>query len=383
VACAFRSRRFRQSASQDRPTREVWTMRIVITGASGNVGTALLRRLVETDRGDELIGVVRRPPSPVGVYQGVQWHGLELADPRAADQLRVIFEGADAVVHLAWGFQPTRNTEYLRRQGVGGSTAVLEAAHAVGVGHLLHMSSVGTYAAGRYGQRVDESWPTTGIPTSPYSRNKSAAEALLDDYEKQHGEAGVPITRMRPGFIVQQAAASGLMRYALPAFVPMLAVPLLPLLPLDRRLCIPLVHADDVADAFISAMDRRAVGAFNLAADPPVRRDDVARELGARTVHVPSEVLGTLVDLSWRARLQPIDRGWLDMAFTVPLLDCSRAERELDWHPQWSSTAALADVLHGVAKQSHTDSPPLRRRSMLEQLHRDITKGRITSRHLP
>ncbi|MDT5164762.1 MAG: hypothetical protein QOC88_1656, partial [Mycobacterium sp.] len=119
-------------------------MRIVITGASGNVGTALLRRLVETDRGDELVGVVRRPPSPVGVYQGVQWHGLELADPRAADQLRVIFEGADAVVHLAWGFQPTRNTEYLRRQGVGGSTAVLEAAHAVGVGHLLHMSSVGT-----------------------------------------------------------------------------------------------------------------------------------------------------------------------------------------------------------------------------------------------
>jgi UDP-glucose 4-epimerase len=383
VACAFRSRRFRQSAGEDRPTGKVWTMRIVITGASGNVGTALLRRLVETDRGDELVGVVRRPPSPVGVYQGVQWHGLELADPRAADQLRVIFEGADAVVHLAWGFQPTRNTEYLRRQGVGGSTAVLEAAHAVGVGHLLHMSSVGTYAAGRYGQRVDESWSTTGIPTSPYSRNKSAAEALLDDYEKQHGEAGVPITRMRPGFIVQQAAASGLMRYALPAFVPMLAVPLLPLLPLDRRLCIPLVHADDVADAFISAMDRRAVGAFNLAADPPVRRDDVARELGARTVHVPSEVLGTLVDLSWRARLQPIDRGWLDMAFTVPLLDCSRAERELDWHPQWSSTAALADVLHGVAKQSHTDSPPLRRRSMLEQLHRDITKGRITSRHLP
>ena len=211
-------------------------MRIVITGASGNVGTALLHRLIETDHGHELVGVVRRPPKPVGVYQDVRWHELELAEPGAADGLRAIFEGADAVVHLAWGFQPTRNTEYLQRQGVGGSTAVLEAAHAVGVGHLLHMSSVGTYAAGRYGQRVDESWPTTGILTSPYSRNKSAAEALLDDYEKQHGEAGVPITRMRPGFIVQQAAASGLMRYALPGFVPMLAVPLLPLLPLDRRL---------------------------------------------------------------------------------------------------------------------------------------------------
>jgi len=358
-------------------------MRIVITGASGNVGTALLRRLVDTDRSHALVGVVRRPPKPVGVYKNVQWHGLELADPRAADRLRVIFEGADAVVHLAWGFQPTRNTDYLRRQGVGGSTAVLEAADAVGVGHLLHMSSVGTYAAGRYGQRVNESWPTTGIPTSSYSRNKSAAEARLDDYEKQGGEAGVPITRMRPGFIVQQAAASGLMRYALPGFVPMLVVPLLPLLPLDRRLCVPMIHADDVADAFISAINNRAVGAFNLAAEPPVRRDDVARELGARTVDVPSAVLGTLVDTSWRARLQPIDRGWLDLAFSVPLLDCSRAQRELNWQPKWSSTAALADLLQGVAKQSHTESPPLRRRSMIEQLHRDITKGRITSRHLP
>jgi UDP-glucose 4-epimerase len=358
-------------------------MRIVITGASGNVGTALLGKLIETGRDHELVGVVRRPPRPVGVYENVQWHELELADRRAADQLRPIFEGADAVVHLAWGFQPTRNTEYLEKQGVGGTTAVLEAAHAVGIGHLLHMSSVGTYAPGRYGQRVDETWPTTGIPTSPYSRNKSAAEARLDDYGRQHGEAGVPIARMRPGFIVQRAAASGLMRYALPGFVPMLAVPLLPLLPLDRRLCIPLVHADDVADALISAINRRAVGAFNLAAEPPVRRDDVAKELGARAVHVPSVVLGALVDLSWRARLQPIDRGWLDLAFSVPLLDCARAARELEWRPQWSSTAALADVLQGVAKQSHADSPPLRRRSVIEQLYRDVTKGRITSRHLP
>ena len=38
-------------------------MRIVITGASGNVGTALLRRLHETTEHD-LVGVVRRPPEP-------------------------------------------------------------------------------------------------------------------------------------------------------------------------------------------------------------------------------------------------------------------------------------------------------------------------------
>jgi nucleoside-diphosphate-sugar epimerase len=41
---------------------------------------------------------------------------------------------------------------------------VLQAAHACRVGQLVHMSSVGTYAPGRYGSRVDEAWPTTGSP---------------------------------------------------------------------------------------------------------------------------------------------------------------------------------------------------------------------------
>lgn len=358
-------------------------MRIVITGASGNVGTALLRRLSESGTAHDVVGVARRPPEPSGVYSGVQWQQVDLAEPGSAARLTRVFDGADTVIHLAWGFQPTRNTAFLEKQGVGGTVAVLEAAHAVKVGHLVHMSSVGAYAPGRYCQRVDESWPTTGIPTSPYSRNKAAAEARLDDYERRHGDEGLALTRMRPGFIVQRLAASGLMRYALPGYVPMRLIPFLPLLPLDRRLCIPLVHADDVADAIISVVERRAVGAFNLSADYPLRRDDVANALGAKTVHVPSKVLGALVDLSWRARLQPIDRGWLDMAFSVPLLDCSRAQRELDWKPQWAANIALADVLKGVAQQSHAASAPLRRRSMLEQLRRDVTRGLMTSRHLP
>ena len=88
------------------------------------------------------------------------------------------------------------------------------------------------------------------------------------------------------------------------------------------------------------------------------------------------------MDLSWRARLQHIDRGWLDMAFTVPLLDCSRARRELGWIPKWTSTDALADLLDGVAHRNHTDSPPLRRRSMLDLLRRDVTEGLISSRRL-
>jgi UDP-glucose 4-epimerase len=355
-------------------------MRVVITGASGNVGTALLRALPSEY---DVVGVVRRPPAPQGVYQRADWRSLDLTEPDAIADLRQVFDGADVVVHLAWGFQPTRDTQYLTRLGVGGTSAVLQAAHSSGIGQLIHMSSVGTYAAGSYGVRVDESWPTTGIATSPYSRDKSAAETILDEYEQRLGSTAIPIARMRPGFILQRAAASGLMRYGLPEYIPMQLIPRLPLLPLDRRLSIPLVHADDVADAIIRAMDHRAAGPFNLAAEPPVGRDDVAASLGARPVHIPAGVLGTLVNLSWRARLQHIDRGWLDLAFTVPLLDCTRARNRLGWTPKWTSTGALADLLDGVAHNAHADSPPLRQRSMLDLLRRDVTQGLISSRRLP
>ncbi|WP_395312125.1 NAD-dependent epimerase/dehydratase family protein [Mycobacterium sp. AMU20-3851] len=358
------------------------SMRVVITGASGNVGTALLRRLGDLSDHD-LIGVVRRPPGPVGVYQGVRWHSVDLADDDASDRLRPIFDGADVVVHLAWGFQPTRNVAYTQRQAVGGSAAVLAAAHAASIGHLLHMSSSGTYAPGRYGILVDETWSTAGIPTSPYSRYKAAVEALLDAYERTHGDSGVPITRLRPGAVVQRSAACALARYALPGYLPMRTVGWLPILPLDRRMCIPLIHSDDVADACVRAIERRARGPFNLAADLPVTRDMIAEVLHARTIHVPSRMLCRLSDISWRARLQPIDRGWLDMMFSVPLLDCSRAKTVLGWRPRWTSRAAVADIVDGFAERAHGQSPPLRPRSVLEQLRRDISEGPLTTRRVP
>ena len=160
--------------------------RIVIIGASGNIGTALLRRLAAAEGEYEIHGVARRRPPPIGVYESVTWHQLDVAEHLAATRLQRVFTGADSVVHLAWAFQPTRNTRYLDAVGVNGSSAVLNAARAAGVGQLVHMSSVGTYAAGRYGQRVDESWSTAGIPSSPYSRAKSAVEAILDDYERNN-----------------------------------------------------------------------------------------------------------------------------------------------------------------------------------------------------
>ncbi len=97
-------------------------MRIVITGASGNVGSALVRRLAD-DGGHELVGVVRRPPTSEVSFPAMEWVAVDLTDDADTGALHAACEGADAVVHLAWGFQPSHREAHLRALGVGGTGA--------------------------------------------------------------------------------------------------------------------------------------------------------------------------------------------------------------------------------------------------------------------
>src|SRR4051794_4218997 len=246
--------------------RQGGRVQIAVTGASGNVGSAVLRRLVDAGEHD-VVGVARRLPTDGHPFQDVQWVAADLTDPAGGAALHQAFLGADAVVHLAWGFQPSHDLRYLEELGVGGTRRVLEAVDSAGVPHLVHMSSVGAYSPKRDDTPVDESWPTGGVPSSPYSRHKSAAERLLDAHERSH--PGTVVTRLRPGIIGQRSAGSGLLRYALPAVLPAAVVGLVPVLPLDRRLTIPLAHAGPFAGANARGLESPAPGALNLSAGPP------------------------------------------------------------------------------------------------------------------
>src|SRR3954470_11514296 len=353
----------------------VQPVRIVITGASGNVGTALLRRLQRDPGEHQLVGVCRRPPPSTPPYARVTWTALDLASPDARAVMQSVVRAVDAVVHLAWGFQPSHDTGYLDRLGVGGTRAVLDAAREEGAAHLVHMSSVGAYSPGPDdGRAVDEGWPTEGIATLAYSREKAAVERLLDEHELGHPD-GPAITRLRPGLIVQRDSGSALLRYGVPAFVRASVLRHVPLLPVDRSLVVPLVHTDDVADAVERVLVRRATGPFNLAADPPVTRDTIAEVLGGPPVHVPKQVLRVATWAGWHARVQPLDPGWIDLAFAVPLLDTTRARRELGWAPSVDARSALAEVLGGMADRAATSSPALRPRSVAAELVALVRRG--------
>lgn len=352
-------------------------MRIAVTGATGNIGSATLRRLAAD--GHELVGLARRLPQTTD--DPGEWVSVDLTKDAAGPVLADAFRGADAVVHLAWGFQPSHDLAYLEALGVGGTRRVADAVVAAGVPHLVHMSSIGAYSPASDDKPVDETWPTGGVRTSRYSVHKAAAERLLDGVEQARPDTVV--TRLRPGIVGQRSAGSALLRYGLPGLAPAALLRLLPVLPLDRRLRIPMVHADDVADAVARVVERSAGGAFNLAAEPPITTQRIAEALGARPVHVPSAVLRPIASAAWHARLQPVDTGWLDMAFALPLLDCSKANGELDWVPAKDGVTVLREVVDGMRDRAAGHTPVLRRRTVPRALSDFLSRGPVDQRNRP
>ena len=327
-------------------------MRVVVTGATGNVGTAVVSALAADSAVSEVIGIARRLPevSPTKTRY--------VEGDVAEDDLVPHLRGADALVHLAWMFQPTHQPQVTWQANAVGSARLFEAAAAAGVGAVVYASSVGAYSPGR--GRVDESWPTHSLPTAGYGREKAYVERVLDAFEAHH--PGIRVVRLRPAFIFQRAAATEQRRIFAGPFLPnsVLRRGRLPVLPWPSGLSFQALHARDAGEAYrLAVTNPEARGAYNVAAEPVIDAEAVAGLLGAKPMPVPGMLAHAALAALWRLHAVPAEPALLDLVLGLPLLDTTRIRDELGWEPTVSSVDAMREVLEGIVDHAAGQTPPL------------------------
>jgi nucleoside-diphosphate-sugar epimerase len=328
---------------------------VVVTGATGNAGTSVVRLLGEDPRIASVRGLARRIPdwSP----PKTEWSAVDLSSEQA--DLVKEFADADAVVHLACAFQPTHDPATTWSTNVLGGIRVFEAVAATGVRTLVHASSVGAYSPGPKDRAVDESWPTHGGPDAAYCREKAYLERALDIFERDHPE--VRVVRMRPAFLFKREAASEQRRIFGGRFLPgpLLRPELLPFLPDVPGLRVQALHTEDAARAYRTAVLSAARGAFNLAAEPTVDARMLAEMLGAKPVRLPRTAARSAIAAAWGLHLLPASPHLFDAVLRLPLMDCTRARTELGWEPEHSAAEALQEFLRGVRNGEGAATEPL------------------------
>jgi UDP-glucose 4-epimerase len=330
-------------------------LHVVVTGATGNVGTSVVEALAADPRVGSILAAARRP-APGWAPAKTRFVSLDLAE----DALTPHLEGADAVVHLAWLFQPTHRPTVTWQANSIGSARLFDAVARADVRALVHASSIGAYSP-KPGddQRVDETWPTHSLPTAGYGREKAYVERLLDVFEREH--PGVRTVRMRPAFIFKRSSATEQRRIFAGPFAPKgIARPgRLPVLPYPAGLRFQALHTDDVADAYVRAVTGEARGAFNLASEPVLDGPALAELLGSRPLRLPRAVVRVAVATGWHARLVPADPSLYDLFMGLPLMSWSRARDELGWQPRWSSHDAIRELLQGFSSGAGGPTEPL------------------------
>jgi nucleoside-diphosphate-sugar epimerase len=259
--------------------------------------------------------------------------------------------------------QPAQNQAFLHDVNVVGSSKVFDAAAEAGVGASLYASSRAAYSSILTREPVDETRPTDGIRTSRFSRQKAHMERLLDRFELDHPR--VRTVRLRSALTLKAETASKVRREfrTNPVWSVASRLRRVSLLPSMPGVVVRAVHTDDVAEAYRLALLGSIAAAFNVSAEPGIDADVLAASFKLRSVPVGARTIRKALAVTWGLGMHSVEPGWIDLARLTPLLDSTRAHKELGWVPRRSSVEALRDLADGLEAGSGFETPSLRHRA--------------------
>ena len=318
---------------------------IVVTGANGLLGRALVRRLL--DDGERVRLFVRREPPPeIRDHPRVDVVLGELGDPGAVDQA---LRHATTVFHC--GAAMSGPWPAHESGTVGGTRNIVTACLAHGISKLVYVSSLSVlHVTGLANVTVTES---SALEPSPeergfYTRAKLEAEKIVQDaVREQH----LPAVILRPGHIWSEAG---------PLLSPAVGIRGGTRLVMigDPSLRLPFVHVDDVVSGLLLAAKAPVAPGevFHLVDDDPISREELAalyiadREPGLRVLRVPlgavTSAAAVVTGLTRRLGRPFGPSPYRLRSGVTPLrFDCAKAHEELGWRPAVKSRTALRALL--------------------------------------
>jgi nucleoside-diphosphate-sugar epimerase len=271
---------------------------VAVTGASGYLAAALIRRLAADDGVERILGFDVRPPADV--HDKLVFDEVDVRHPGLAARL----EGVDCLVHLAFVMDPIREEGLMRDVNVNGSQNVFKSAGRAGVSRLVYASSAVVYGAHPDNAiPLTESAPLRANLDFSYAAHKLEVEYVVREFAGEFPDAHVVM--LRPAMVLGPHADN--------AWSHFLELPVL-LGVAGYSPPLQVVHEDDVARALQWAVTTPERGIFNVAA-PGWLEADEALAVARRTVRrVPEPVAFALAERLWRLGLAEVPPGYLHYA---------------------------------------------------------------------
>ena len=317
-------------------------MTVLITGATGQVGNAIARRLA--DDGVEVRALVRSPERARVLPPGVE---AVFGDVTDVASLRAAFDGASTVYHAA-GIpeQWRKDVDEFARVNVEGTRNVVDAALDAGVERFVY-TSTDDVLVGAPGASFDESVVNASPGVTPYQRSKQEADRIVTAAL----DRGLPAVFLHPAGVYGPA----------PFLVKGLNDLLMQLAKRKTPALLPggmaVAYSEDVADGHVRAAAQAPVGARYLLAESFQSLTEIARAVAAaeprakvpRVMPLPvARAVSTVGEGVARVTGRPpmIARSVLQFLERGSRPSAARARTELGWDPTSFTTGVERTLAH-------------------------------------
>jgi len=302
------------------------SMRYLITGGSGYIGTRLVELLSRREDTDKIVIADVVPPR--GAYQPkTEFERVDVRD-RGGVHEALKRANPDVLVHLAFILNPSHDEAFMYEVDVNGTHNVLEAASAVGIRQVLVVTSAVAYGAFPDNpDPITEDHPVRGVARFSYARDKTESDRIVQLWALQHPDVVTAI--VRPCIVFGPSVDNYLVRlwtkqpFAVDAGN------------LDGT--IQFVHEDDVVEAISRLLLGRHAGQFNMSPEGLMTLRECAEVLDTTVRKMPLWAYRSLAKVMWRLRLSEAPPGQIDFALYPWIVSNEKLKSTLDWTPRYTS----------------------------------------------